>query len=398
MSMLFNMMRDAVFATPETYRRRYVTPAKKSFACIEEAREKTDKEGELENRLFISGGKWSPRMRVLCGAIDQQLKAGRAVVVIQPANMTSDTIGSQFSFESLSPMDGSYDPFYDYSTDDVVEMLIADATAEGFSKAEAADLTQALDDEIGYLSASENELCIGNFVNTSSRKIGEIAFGQGNVQLAESHAQYTINARIDKLRLALRKRCNFSSVGKSIAASAKPGTMTVLKLPGNSPSWMASVLYELNYLQDKGKADVLPVFLEMHISETCRSMLEGLPGGRYFCYQDLPSMGWLWNVATAASPAGCLLKHIGTSAQIISDCFGKQRVEKVVRTRSSSRSNCDSGGFMGIFGSTTLSSSHGCTVSYEWEPTIPDDVIRKLDDNEGIFFYQDFNMPYRIDV
>lgn len=53
---------------------------------------------------------------------------------------------------------------------------------------------------------------------------------------------------------------------------------------------------------------------------------------------------------------------------------------------------------MGIFGSTTLSSSHGCTVSYEWEPTIPDDVIRKLDDNEGIFFYQDFNMPYRIDV
>lgn len=398
MSFPLSMLYDAVFATPETYRQRYVVPQKKLFASTDVAVKKPDADGELENRLFISGGKRTPRMRVLNGAISQQLEKGRAVVLIQPAGVTYSMVDAQFLQSNLSPMDGSYDPFYGYSIDNVVDMLIKSAIAEGFSTAEAADLTHAITDEIDYLAATQNMLSLGEFVHTSSRKIGEDAFNKGNDRLTESHAECTINARIDRLRLLLRRLCQFSPSGKSIAASVTPGTVTVLKLPQNSPAWMAIALHELNSLQVESNLDVFPLFVEIYISETCQPLLEKLSGGRCFCYQDLPALGWLWSVATTASSTGCLLKHVGTSAQIISDYFGKQQVKKMARTVSSGRSNCDSGGFMGIFGATTLSSSHSCTISYDWEPAIPDGVIRDLDDDEGIFFYQNMNKTYRINI
>lgn len=398
MSLSLRMLYDAVFSTPETYQQLYVAPQKKSLASVSVEWKKNTTEGELENRLLISGGKKTPRLRVLSGVIAEQLKEGRAVVVIEPTGTLSETANTYFLQDELSPIDGSYDPFYGHSINDIVDMLIEGAMAEGISAAEAADLVQAIADEIDYLAATQHTPHLSGFVYTSSRELGMSAFSQGNDQLPDSHSDRTVSARLDRLRLSLRRFYQVSTLGMSISSSVSPGRVTVLKLPQNVPSWMAFALHELNTLQVESDFEIFTVFEGIYISEKCRSQLEALPGGRCFCYQDLPAIGWLWSIATAASSAGCLLKHTGLSAQIVSDCFGKKRVTKVTRTTSSGRSSCDSGGFMGIFGSNTLSSSHSCTISYEWEPAIPDGAIRELDDDEGIFFYENMNKPYRINI
>lgn len=390
MSHLFQIVYDAMFASPEAFRQQHVR-----FPI---SRKKNEKQDQLENRIFISGGILSTRLRVLNGAIGQQLKTGRAVVVLQPANKPLYDFTSEFPQITLNACDGTYDPFCGQSLEDSSRMLSDAAVACGFSVAEAADLIPSITDEIAHLFQHDGEVHLGDFVHTTSRDLGNAAFVQNADQLAESHEDKEINARLDWLRFAAGRHCRFNHAGISLYSTVKPQTVTVIRLPQSSTCWMSFALYELTNLQNSSHFDIMPVFLGMNISETCRATVEGLPGGRCFCYQDLPSLGWIWSTSIAASSTGCLLKHIGISAQTVSNYFGKDKVAKVTNTTSFSKSNCDSGGLMGIFGSKTLSDSSGCTVSYEWEPAIPDNAIRQLDDDEGIFIYQNFNKPYRINV
>lgn len=401
MPLSFSLLYDALFATPETYRRLHPALPRRDLPRLPVAQQGVGREkdaGQLENRLFISGGSLAPRLRVLNGAIGQQLGAGRAVVVLQPANRTIPTVDPQYPQTILNAVDGSYDPLAGASIAEAADLLYDCALAGDFSAAEAADLTQALWDELESLAHSDEGLHMGGFAATPSRQWSQNAFAQDDLALSESHSSESIRSRLDRIRRSISRHCRFSGSGRSLAGIIQPGTVTVLCLPQNSSAWMAFALHELTDLQNRGDVEVLPVFLGIYLSDRFRHAVEGLPGGRCFCYQDLPALGWVWQAAIAASATGCLLRHIGTSAQVISSYFGKAQVAKVARTTSSGVSDCDSGGLMGIFGSTTLSSSRGCTVSYEWEPAIPENVIQYLDEDEGIFFYRNQSKPYRVNI
>lgn len=399
MSLNLKLLFDAIFASPESYRQLHAGASKSLFTKRASSLKAEDipSDEQAENRIFISGGRRDTRLRVLEGFMAQQLKAGHAVVLIQPANASTYTISASFPQISLSACDGTYDPLFGQSSEDAVRMLSDSAVACGLSVAEAASLNDPIMDEMNCFATTQNTVHIGDFVQTNSREIGKMAFAQGDEILSESHEDRTTNAQIDWLRSEIKRSCCFKFCGLSITSAVKPGGITVVRIPQSSAAWISFVLYELTDLQNRWLGfDVLPVFLEINISETCRSTVEGLPGGCCFCYSDLPALGWLWTAAAAACSIGCVLQHHGNSAKIISDYFGKQRVAKIANTTSSGVSRTDSGGLMGIFGTNTLSNSRGCTVSYEWEPVIPENAIRELDDDEGIFLYKNFNKPFRI--
>lgn len=401
MPLSFGLLYDALFATPEAYRQLHPVLPRRELSQLSAPRQdgqQKEDAGQLENRLFISGGSLAPRLRVLNGAIGQQLDAGRAVVVLQPANRTASPVSPRYPQTVLSAVDGSYDPLAGASAAEASDLLYDCALAGNFSAAEAADLTQALWDELESLAHSDRGLHMGGFAATPSRQWSQNAFAQWNLALSESHSSESVRSRLDRIRCNISRHCRFSGSGRSLAGTVQPGAVTVLRLPQNSSAWMALALHELTDLQNFGDVEVLPVFLGIYLSDRFQHTVEGLPGGRCFCYQDLPALGWVWPAAIAASATGCLLRHIGTSAQAISSYFGKEQVAKVARTTSSGVSDCDSGGLMGIFGSTTLSSSRGCTVSYEWEPAIPENVVQRLDEDEGIFFYQNQSKTYRVNI
>ena len=150
MPLSFSLLYDALFATPETYRRLHPALPRRDLPRLPVAQQGVGREkdaGQLENRLFISGGSLAPRLRVLNGAIGQQLGAGRAIVVLQPANRTIPTVDPQYPQTILNAVDGSYDPLAGASIAEAADLLYDCALAGDFSAAEAADLTQALWDE-----------------------------------------------------------------------------------------------------------------------------------------------------------------------------------------------------------------------------------------------------------
>ena len=399
MSFLYRKLHDALFAPPEAYRQKYVVPRVEALRQLPAPGQgEGQAPAQLENRLFISGGKLDTRLRVLRGAIAQQLKAGRAVVVVQPAGKPLYSFTTEFTQRYLNACDGSYDPLCGYSVRGSSLLLSHAASALGLSASEASALLTPLCDEMEYFAQHRGELGMGSFVNATSRELGAAAFEQGDARLAESHSAGEVSNRLDWLRASLEESCRFGGAGTSLRTAARAEAVTVVRLPQDAAGWLAIALAELKSLSNSGGLDVLPVFLDFHISDTCRPFVEGLPCGRCFCYQDLPALGWVWSAAIAASSTGCLLRHTGESAQIASRYFGKTKASKRVSTASSAISKCDSGGLMGIFDSTTLSDSHGCSVSYEWEPAIPEGVISALDDDEGIFIFQNHNKPYRINL
>ena len=76
MPLSFSLLYDALFATPETYRRLHPALPRRDLPRLPVAQQGVGREkdaGQLENRLFISGGSLAPRLRVLNGAIGQQL-------------------------------------------------------------------------------------------------------------------------------------------------------------------------------------------------------------------------------------------------------------------------------------------------------------------------------------
>ncbi len=301
-----------------------------------------------------------------------------------------------FSFFSPPPLgEGSYDPLWGRTAEEACRLLVDAAVGTGLSPGEAAALTLPLRDELDYLSRRDGTLSLGAFARASARELGEAAFAQGDGRLAESHSAPEVSAKLDWLRLHLRTGCP-PAPGRPLGAALRPGAVTLLGLPQGEAAWAALALSELRGLGSVGRAGILTVFCELHLDGACRAQVEGLPCGRLFCYQDLPALGWMWQAATDACQAGCVLCHWGESAQVLSAYFGRVLREKPVASRTTSFGQCDSGGPMGLFRTRTVTTSEGYSGSYLWEPEVPEEVIRGLGENEGILFSQNRLEGFRI--
>lgn len=330
-----------------------------------------------EPHVILSGGISRARNMVLNHLITEQARAGYAVLVLQSI---SEPVPSFFD-AVYSVSDGSYDPLTGLDPDHACSIIEDMAEALDIKP---STLAIPLYDCFEYLYNRDGKLGIDAFICSSTREIGRDAFYAGNDNVAASHA-LPESREIDYIRRKLRSsrsRCQVTPIA-SITSSIKSGCVNVFRLP-QEPAWLNIALSEVARLSASGEP-VFPIFCEMKFNEASKALLSRLTCGRCFAYQDLPNTGWLWNEATYAVNAACFLQHSGPSAEQISRFF--HNVERQRRTSSTQRgvANCDTGGFMGLFGSHTVSKSTTVSYATQWEALIPAGSIASLKDDEAIF-------------
>lgn len=384
---------DALFAPPELYRQKYAAiTAKQTIRTPQLQLEPGGKAAQYANRSFITGGALEMRLRVLKGTIAQQLEEGRGVVVLQPAAMPVYrlTEGPQ---TCLAVPNGGYDPLQGRSDAEGVSLFQKVLTGLGMQPAEVAKTTNALSDEF-HILWENRALNLSSFTAHSSREWSRKAFQEGNDLIAESHSEPSAQNTLDWLRGQLCFHQTSSQPGCSLRETVKPGSVTVLQFPVGKDPW---ILFALNELSEFWMpTSVFAVFLDAYLHDDCRPLVEGLTCGRCFCYQDLPSQPWLWQAATTSCIAGCVFRHMGESAQTISRYFGQTKVRKRTQTDARAVADCDTGGLMGLFGSTTVTESTGQSETYEWEAAVPEEAIAGLPEDEAIFIYNGTHERWRI--
>ena len=365
---------SAIFLSPEEYRVRYPAPIK-VMPCLPAACTQYSLE-EDQPHMFVSGGAFAVRMLLMNRLIEEQCRAGHAVVVLQTGQEPLHTNCV------LSIPDGSYDPLDGATLGDACGLLCDAAQAMAL---EAAPLYTPMEDELRYILQRDGRLSMAAFLDSNAREIGADAFMQGCDPIAESHA-ITESLHLDYLRNQLRRSCRRRRPGRSIRRTAAVGRSITVKLPQGSAVWMGAVLAELKELYLDGMK-VFVVMCGVSVPPSCRVMLEQINCGQCLCYPDLPAMEWLWNYACQAATCAIMMRHIGPSAKAVSDYFHEVEREKITRTTGITDAHCDSGGFMGLFGSNTVSDSRGMSIARQWEARFSADSIAGMKDDEGLFIY-----------
>lgn len=383
----FSKIFDALFLPAEQYRARYCVPRVQSGRALAGLNAPalpagTDARPEAL-RIFISGGAFSTRCKLLSSLVDAQCEAGQTIIVLQPAEDSPHIRAGSSPQTVLAVSDGSYDPVQGLTNWDACSILEDAGSALGLNPAE---LDTPLSDALDYLQAQDGRLSLSSFIKNTTRQIGGNAFLDGNDTIAASHA-LPESRKLDYLRRELARDYALDWVmGKdSIRTAAKPGTVVVIRLPQGRSVWMGAALSELRTLCAHNR--VFAVFSGVRIPEACRPMFESLPCARCLTYPDLPAMGWLWDEGTAAATACCLLRHHGSSAETVSQYFHQVEREKKTYSSNQSRAICDSGGFMGLFGANTFTTAATVTTARQWEARFPAERIASLADEEGLFMY-----------
>lgn len=329
-------------------------------------------------RVLISGGERSVRERLMWSLVERLREAGRSLVVVQAEERMSDVHPA--GLKVLRTQDGSYDPLKGRSSVAGLHLLLGAAAAEGLKQ---TDVFTPLSDEIHYLS---DNLSMEAFLALDSRRLGAEAFQREDDILAASHS-LPGSLHLDYLRERLCYGSCRRREGESLSQAAQPGRGVCVGVPNGNAAWIGAVLAELNDLC-RTVRNPFVVFSDIYIPETCRSGMEILTCGRCICSSDLPAEGWLWTFGTKAATTGLLLRHSGQSAEVISQYFHQVQREQVTRAANRGQAQCDCGGFMGLFGSCTISTATTVTTAQQWEPRFSADRIEHLRQTEGIFTHQ----------
>ena len=365
---------SAMFLSPEEYRTRYPAPVK-AVRCLPCVCAQDSLPEDLPH-MFVSGGTLPVRTLLMNRLIEEQCRAGHAVVVLQTGQEPLHTNCV------LSIPDGSYDPLDGAALGDACGLLCDAAQAMAL---EPAPLYVPMEDELRYILQRDGRLSMAAFLESNAREIGADAFMQGRDPIAESHA-IPASLHLDYLRNQLRRSCRRHRAGRSIRRAVAPGQAITVKLPLGSAAWTGAVLAELQELCLDG-AEVFVVLCGMTLPPSCRGLLEQINCGQCLCYPDLPAMDWLWNYACRAATCAMMMRHTGPSAKAVSGYFHEVERDKVTRTTGITDAHCDSGGFMGLFGSNTVSDSSGTSITRQWEARFSADVIAGMKDDEGLFVY-----------
>lgn len=365
---------SAMFLSQEEYRTRYPAPVR-AVHCLPAASAPNSPPEDLPH-MFVSGGVLPVRMLLLNRLIEEQRRAGRAVVVLQAGQEPLHTECV------LSVSEGGYDPVDGATLGDACGLLCDVAQAMAL---EPAPLYTPLEDELRYILERDGRLSMAAFLDSNAREIGADAFIQGRDPIAESHA-IPASLYLDYLRNQLRRSCRRHHPGRSIRRAAASGQAITVKLPQGSAAWMGAVLAELQELCLDG-TEVFVILCGVSVPASCRGMLEQINCGQCLCYPDLPAMDWLWNYACRAANCAMMMRHTGPSAKAVSGYFHEVERDKVTRTTGITDAHCDSGGFMGLFGSNTVSDSSGTSITRQWEARFSADGIAGMKDNEGLFVY-----------
>lgn len=374
---------SAIFLSPEEYRTRYPAPVK--TVCGPPTTCTQHSQTEDLPHMFVSGGALTVRMLLMNRLIEKQCNAGHTVVVLQTGREPLHTNCV------LSIPDGSYDPLDGATLGDACGLLCDAAQAMAM---DPAPLYTPMEDELRYILQRDGRLTIAAFLGSNAREIGADAFMQGCDPIAESH---TIPASLylDYLRNQLRRSSRQRRPGQSIRRTAAAGQAITVKLPQGSSVWTGAVLAELKELCLDG-IEVFVVLCGVSVPPSCRWMLEQINCGQCLCYPDLPAMEWLWNYACRAATCAMMMRHTGPSAKAVSGYFHEVERDKMARTTSITDAHCDSGGFMGLFGSNTVSDSNGSSITREWEARFSADGIARMKDDEGLFVYNGHSGSCRI--
>lgn len=367
-------MMSAMFLSPEEYCARYPAPVK-TVRCLPASCAQDALPGNLPH-MFVSGGAFPARMLLLNRLIEEQCRAGHTVVVLQAGQEPLHTECV------LSIPDGSYDPLDGAALGDACGLLCDAAQSMAL---DPAPLYTPLEDELRYILQRDGRLSMATFLDGNAREIGADAFMQGRGPIAESHA-IPASLHLDYLRNQLRRTCRRRQPGRSIRRAAAPGQAVTVKLPQGSAAWTGAILGELQELCLDG-TEVFVVLCGVLVPPSCRGMLEQINCGQCLCYPDLPAMDWLWNYACRAATCAMMMRHTGPSAKAVSGYFHEVEREKVTRTTGITNAHCDSGGFMGLFGSNTVSDSSGTSITRQWEARFSADSISRMKDDEGLFVY-----------
>ena len=381
LSQFFQVL-DALALPPEEYLQRY---PRKEKRALHFGQGNGPAPGEEPMHMVISGGSSLVRKNLLRSFIGNRCRQGDALVVLQPAGTPPLALGAALGGR-LCPWEGSYDPLQGRSDEEKRHLLLRAAETDGMERGE---LFSPLTDEIAYLSRRDGDVTMASFLSADSRDLGAEAFQRGMDRVAQSHS-LPGSLRLDSLRETMVYGCCFGTGGRSIYASVRPGQALLVQLPEGNAPWVGAVFAELEALCREKLSHLLVVFADLYIPDTCRTTMASLTCGQCFCYADFPAQRWLWDLGMAANDSGLFLRHTGKSAEAVSAHFHQVKQTQIAHGVNESDARCDTGGFMGLFGSNTVSRTVTVTASQQWEARFSADQIARLTDEEGIFTYKNW--------
>ena len=373
---------DAFTLSPEAYMERYAGTEGR-FPADDYTRipiHLPATRGEIpvdEPRMLLSGGTATARYRVLNQLLTEQARIGYAVVLLQPVTEPLPLV-----FDAVyNATDGSYDPLLGLDAG-TASVLLEDAAA--VLSVKPSTLHFPLYDCLTYLSSRNGGLGIDAFLTASTRTIGYEAFRMGQTDVAATHA-LPESREIDYLRERLRIPREGGQTGQraSIRSALRQGGVTVFRVP-QRPAWFGLVLSELNLLLERGDW-IFPVFNELAFREEMLPLLSRLRCGRCFSGQDIPGTPALWREVVSGINAACFLRHSGPSAEQVSGFFHTVERRKETFGTQSGSSRCNTGGFMGLFGSNTRSAGSTMTTTFQWEALISAYEISNLGEEQAVF-------------
>lgn len=376
MSDVFTKMMSALFLEPEEYQERYMSPRKNLHSLPVPGA--AAGYSETLPHMFISGGSAAVRSLLVNRLVENQRLLRRKVIVLQGVreNFRSDSV--------LNVADGSYDPLENARFSDACGLICDVAEALSVSP---APIYTSLSDELEYIMEQEGRLSMRSFLMRTAREIGADAFLQNRDSIAESHATPSC-LQLDYLKNQLQRGCRlYQTAGRSLRSTAANGRAVAVKIPQNNIAWIGAVLSEVQELC--AESAVMVIICGISIPASCQRALEQLDCGCCLCYPDLPAMEWLWRYATRAADSAMFLRHRGPSAEAVSQYFHQVEREKISRTTSKTKAYSDSGGFMGLFGSSSVANATGVEIIRQWEARFSADEISRMGEDEGIFVYEE---------
>lgn len=383
---LFRKSVAALFLSPEEYRNRYCDglsapprglPGPKSDAL------KLVSSSRDAPHIVISGGSSAARERVLVSMLEEQQRNGYTVVLLQPSHVPPPACSCPSRV--LNAQLGSYDPFKGKVAWQCTNLLLDAAESMGMS---IAQLDMPLADAMEYLFHAGTPT-LNAFLTSSTRDIGANAFITGQDHIASSHS-LPESRMLDSLRRNIARGLQNSVRSGAASGSILEATsteITIVQLPQGNKPWVGFALSELLDMYNSSTgATLFPVFSNLGMyRDSAAPQLSMLTCGRCFCYDDLPGTDWLWDEATRSVNAACIMRHLGPSSEKCSAFFHQVERLKTSTTTTTSDASCDSGGFMGIFGSNTTSQATAISRSTQWEALVSARKISELNSNEAIF-------------